>query len=91
VKKLVINPHKRISLQYHNYRDERWIIARGSAFITIGTTSRVYETGEVARISKKEIHRIENKTDSEVVIIEVQIGEYLGEDDIFRIEDDFSR
>ncbi|OGI22791.1 MAG: hypothetical protein A2287_05910 [Candidatus Melainabacteria bacterium RIFOXYA12_FULL_32_12] len=91
VKKLVINPHQRLSLQMHQHRDEHWVVAEGTPLLRCGDISKEYNIGECIVIKKVELHRIENKTDSQVIIIEIQNGDYLGEDDIIRIEDDYSR
>jgi mannose-6-phosphate isomerase-like protein (cupin superfamily) len=91
VKKLVIKPHQRLSLQLHYHRDEQWIVAKGKAVLRCGENSREYTEGESATILRGQLHRIENTSDADTVIIEVQNGEYLGEDDIVRFEDDYSR
>jgi mannose-6-phosphate isomerase-like protein (cupin superfamily) len=91
VKKLVINPHHRLSLQLHKHRDEQWVVVKGNPYLRCGEVSREYSTGESVTIKKGALHRIENNTDSEVIIIEVQSGDYFGEDDIVRLEDDYSR
>jgi len=91
VKKLVINPHQRLSLQLHHHRDEQWIMVKGKAVLRCGDDSREYSESESTTILRGQLHRIENTSDAEAVIIEVQNGEYLGEDDIVRFEDDYSR
>ena len=91
VKRLIINPNQRLSLQLHNHRDEQWVIVEGKAFLLSNNTFREYITGESTIIPKKSLHRIENKSDFRVVIIEVQNGEYLEEDDIIRFQDDYKR
>ena len=91
IKKLVINPKQRLSLQLHHHRDEQWIIVKGVAFLTVGSEIKPYSKGDSITILKGETHRIENRSDSSLIIIEVQNGEYLGEDDIVRIQDDYSR
>lgn len=91
VKKLVVKPKQRLSLQLHHHRDEQWIIASGDAILRIDDSSKLYKQGDCATILRGQMHRIENTSDEEVIIIEVQNGEYLGEDDIIRFEDDYSR
>ena len=91
VKKLVVNSGERLSLQLHNHRHEQWIIVEGEAILRCEDDTKTYFTGESATIPKGAVHRIENRSRSKVVIIEVQNGEYLGEDDIIRFEDDYSR
>lgn len=91
VKKLIINPKKRFSLQYHNKRTETWTIVKGKLEITIGDKKGVYSYGQTVSIPVGTIHRIENISDEIAEIIEVQTGTYFGEDDIVRLEDDFGR
>jgi mannose-6-phosphate isomerase len=66
-------------------------MVKGKAVLRCGDNSREYSEGESTTILRGELHRIENTSDAEAVIIEVQNGEYLGEDDIVRFEDDYSR
>lgn len=91
VKLLSINPHSQISLQYHHKRAEHWVVTKGTASITIGDTLHILERDQSIYVPKKDIHRIENKTKHTLEIIEVQIGDYLGEDDIVRLEDKYNR
>jgi len=91
VKKLVVNPGKRISLQTHKYRNEFWAIVDGNPMIVCGDVCKKYYPGESVFIPKETRHRLENRTDSQITVIEVQNGSYLGENDIQRIEDDYNR
>ena len=91
VKKLIINPKKRFSLQYHHKRSESWIVVKGKVEITLGEKKKIYSYGDIVTVPVKTIHRIENIGDEIAEIIEVQTGTYFGEDDIVRIEDDFGR
>lgn len=91
VKKILVNPGQRLSLQYHHHRAEVWTIVEGVGTITINDKVNEYKIGEVAQIPLGAVHRIENKTQKPVVFIEVQYGTYFGEDDIVRLEDDYSR
>lgn len=91
VKRIIINPGQRLSLQYHHHRSEVWTIVSGVGTITIDDIVKDYKIGEVAEIPQGAHHRIENKTDLPVIFIEVQFGTYFGEDDIVRIEDDYNR
>lgn len=91
VKQLTIDPGKRISLQYHNHRSEHWVVIEGTATVTKGDKTITLEKTESIDIPIKTHHRLENKGDTPLIIIEVQTGSYLGEDDIIRIEDDFNR
>lgn len=91
VKKLILNPKKRFSLQYHNKRTETWTIVKGELEIIIGNSKQNYTYGETVSVPIGTKHRIENKGEEPAEIIEVQTGTYFGEDDIVRIEDDFGR
>ena len=91
VKKLIINPKKRFSLQYHNKRTETWTIVKGKLEITVGDKKEIYLYGQTISVPVKTKHRIENIGNEDAEIIEVQTGTYFGEDDIVRIEDDFGR
>ena len=91
VKKLLINPKKRFSLQYHNKRTETWTIIKGNLEITIEDKKGIYSYGQTMTVPVGTIHRIENVGDEVAEIIEVQTGTYFGEDDITRLEDDFGR
>jgi len=91
VKQLVINPGKRISLQYHNQRSEHWVVVEGKAHVTCDDKTFVLEKNQSTYIPMGATHRLENKEKDILKVIEVQSGDYLGEDDIVRIEDDFQR
>lgn len=91
VKKIIVYPKQRLSLQYHHKRAEQWVVASGTALITVGEDTKSYSAGEAAHIPLGMIHRIENQGNTDVVFFEVQNGEYLGEDDIVRLEDDYNR
>ena len=91
VKKIVVNPGKRLSLQSHNHRHEHWIITKGNPDVQLGEKVYKMKENEHIFIPVKEKHRIENNTDNQVELIEVQYGDYLGEDDIIRYQDDFGR
>jgi mannose-6-phosphate isomerase len=91
VKWILVKPNEKLSLQKHLKRSEHWIIIKGTPMITINNSTKTYFENEHAFIPKESIHRIENKTDEEVIIVEVQIGSYLGEDDIIRLDDKYNR
>ena len=91
VKKLIINPKKRFSLQYHNKRTETWTIVKGKLKITVGEETKEYSYGSTVSVPVGTKHRIENIGNEIAELIEVQTGTYFGEDDIVRIEDDFGR
>lgn len=91
IKQIVVNPESRLSLQKHFHRNEHWIVASGCAVVTIGEKKIFLKANESTYIPMGELHRLENLGKIELVVIEVQMGDYLGEDDIVRIEDDFKR
>ena len=92
VKRLLVNPEQRLSLQWHRHRDEQWIVARGTALVTIGEKTCNLGRGQSASVPRTVRHRIENISSVEPLeLVEVQTGDYLGEDDIVRVEDDFGR
>ena len=91
-KRLTVNPKSRLSLQTHKHRDEQWIIAKGTAQVTVGNVQIVLGKGESTCVPRTVAHRIENISEIDSLeIIEVQIGDYISEDDIERIEDDYGR
>ena len=90
IKQIVVEPHQKLSLQTHEFRSETWIIAEGSGFVVIGDRRFKAEKGLVFTIQKHEKHRAETE-DSSMIIIELQLGSYLGEDDVRRIEDIYGR
>ncbi len=91
VKRIVVKPGKRLSLQKHFHRSEHWIVVSGTATVTVGAETRLIRPNESTYIKMGEVHRLENEGKIDVVLIEAQVGEYTGEDDIVRIEDDFER
>ncbi|MDN5042674.1 mannose-1-phosphate guanylyltransferase/mannose-6-phosphate isomerase [Aliarcobacter butzleri] len=91
IKRIEVNPGKRLSLQKHFHRSEHWIVVSGTATVTVGDEKRLVRPNESTYIKAGELHRLENEGKIPVVLIEAQVGEYTGEDDIVRIEDDFSR
>ncbi|SFO87812.1 mannose-1-phosphate guanylyltransferase/mannose-6-phosphate isomerase [Hydrogenimonas thermophila] len=91
IKKIVVKPGKRLSLQKHFHRSEHWIVVSGTATVTVGDRKYLVRPNESTYIKMGEVHRLENEGKIDVVLIEAQVGEYTGEDDIVRIEDDFKR
>jgi len=91
VKKIIVKSGKRLSLQKHFHRSEHWIVVSGTATVTVGEEIRLIRPNESTYIKMGEIHRLENEGKIDVILIEAQVGEYTGEDDIVRIEDDFER
>ena len=90
-KSIVVKPGGRLSLQSHFRRSEHWVVVQGEATVTINTTVKVYSAGEYAYIPLEAKHRLENHTTQPLRIIEVQIGDYVGEDDIVRYDDIYQR
>ncbi len=91
VKCIWVLPGKRLSYQRHHKRSEHWFIVSGIALVTHNGLERRMKSGETIDIAVGDLHRIENIGTDEVIFIEVQTGNYFGEDDIERIEDDFGR
>ena len=91
VKRIVVKPGKRLSLQKHFHRSEHWIVVSGTATVTRGGDAFLVRANESTYIPMGEVHRLENVGRIPLVMIEAQVGEYVGEDDIVRIEDDFKR
>ena len=92
VKKLLINPLQKLSLQIHERRSEHWTIVSGTARIFLGDDSMEMGINQSIYIPKGVKHRICNlSSDDLLVVIETQVGTYLGEDDIVRLEDDYGR
>ena len=91
VKRILVYPGKRLSLQRHQRRSEHWHIIQGMATVTVGERIVDLKPGESIDIKRGEIHRVENTGREDTAFIEVQRGDYFGEDDIERIEDDFGR
>lgn len=91
VKRIFVDPGKKLSLQKHHHRSEHWIVVRGTAEVTIGETVTTLRENESVYIPQGEVHRLENPGKIVLELIEVQTGSYLGEDDIIRINDEFGR
>ncbi len=91
IKRIVVKPGKRLSLQKHFHRSEHWIVVSGTATVTVGEMVKTVRPNESTYIKMGEVHRLENEGKIPVVLIEAQVGEYTGEDDIVRIQDDFKR
>jgi len=91
VKRFLVRPGKRLSLQKHRHRAEHWYLVRGEALVTRDGEAIAVRAGESLDIPVGAVHRIQNVGREDVVVIEVQTGAYLGEDDIERLEDDFGR
>ena len=90
VKQIYVAPEAKLSLQTHKFRSEIWIISQGNGWVTAGDRRMTAEKGSVFKIGRGEIHRAEGG-EGGLYIIELQIGDYLGEDDIIRLEDIYGR
>lgn len=91
VKRLVVQPGCRLSLQRHRYRAEHWVVIAGAPRVIVGNRARRLRVRGSVSVPRGAWHRIENPGGTPVIIIEVQHGPYLGEDDIIRREDDYGR
>lgn len=92
VKRIEVLPGKRLSYQRHRNRAEHWIVVRGTAKVTLNGVEILVNTGSAVDIAAGDAHRVENPSGSELLIfVEMQTGNYFGEDDIERLEDDFGR
>jgi len=91
VKRIEVLPGKRLSYQRHARRSEHWFIVHGTAIVTLDGERREVSSGDAVDIPVGTDHRIENAADALVVFVEVQHGDYFGEDDIVRLEDDYGR
>ncbi len=91
VKKVQVRPGQCLSLQRHRHRSEHWVVVKGEALVTVGEDEMVLRPNQSAYVPKGVVHRLENTTDETLEIIEVQVGDYVGEDDIERFEDRYGR
>jgi mannose-1-phosphate guanylyltransferase len=91
IKRIVVNPWQSLSLQLHHKRAEHWVLVSGEAIVQIGDTEYPTSPGEYRYIPLGEKHRLSNRTNQPLELVEVQIGEYLGEDDIVRLVDSYGR
>jgi mannose-6-phosphate isomerase-like protein (cupin superfamily) len=91
VKRIEVLPAKRLSYQKHAHRAEHWVVVQGTAKITLDGAEIIKTVGEAIDIPLGAAHRVENPGEELMIFIEVQRGDYLGEDDIVRLEDDFAR
>lgn len=91
IKRIVVDPQQRLSLQMHYHRSEHWIVVKGAAKVTIGETEQLVHENESVYVPKSQVHRLENPGKVPLELIEVQVGEYVGEDDIVRFEDIYGR
>ena len=91
VKRIVVKPGSKLSLQKHFHRSEHWVVVRGTALVTLDNTEKIIHENESIYIPIGATHRMENPGKIPLELIEVQTGSYLGEDDIIRIQDDYRR
>lgn len=91
MKRIVVAPGKRLSLQKHARRAERWVVIRGEAVVTLDGEDIPLKAGDTVYIPKGAVHRMTNPGTEPIIFGEVQLGDYFGEDDIIRLEDDFGR
>ncbi len=91
VKQITVNPKASLSLQSHNFRAEHWVVVSGTAKVQIDSTVSTLNKDQSVYIPMKSIHRLTNPTKFPLKVIEIQSGEYLGEDDIVRFDDDYGR
>jgi mannose-1-phosphate guanylyltransferase len=91
VKRIVVSPGQKLSLQKHQYRAEHWTVVEGTAWVHNDGKEFELSVSEATFIPQGAVHRLENRTDEMVVLIEVQTGSYTGEDDIIRLEDIYGR
>ena len=91
VKKIIVDKGESLSLQLHNHRSEHWVVVSGKALIEIEGVKRLLNKNESAYIPLGSKHRLSNPGNSPLILIEVQSGDYLGEDDIMRFQDKYGR
>ena len=91
VKRIVVKPGSKLSLQKHFHRNEHWIVVSGTATVTVDNETSLVRPNESTYIKMGQLHRLENQGKIDLVMIEVQVGEYTGEDDIVRVEDVYQR
>lgn len=91
VKRIEVLPGKRLSYQKHSQRAEHWFVVEGIAKVTLDDRDLLIGAGQAIDIPVGSAHRVENPGNEDLIFIEVQRGNYLGEDDIVRLEDDFGR
>jgi mannose-1-phosphate guanylyltransferase/mannose-6-phosphate isomerase len=91
IKRIVVNPKEKLSLQMHYHRSEHWVVVKGTARVKVGDSEMNIHENESVYVPKSTLHRLENPGMVPLEIIEVQNGEYVGEDDIVRVEDEYGR
>ncbi|MEM9242625.1 MAG: cupin domain-containing protein [Pseudomonadota bacterium] len=91
VKNIMVKPGAKLSLQSHQHRAEHWVVVQGVATVVCGDKTLKLERNQSIYIPQQAKHRLSNESDDILHVIEVQCGDYLGEDDITRYEDDYGR
>lgn len=91
VKLIRVRPGGKLSLQYHHHRSEHWVVVAGTALVTRDENQYRLGLNDYVHIPLGAVHRLENSGETDLVLVEVQTGNYLGEDDIVRIEDIYGR
>ncbi|MDA9359800.1 phosphomannose isomerase type II C-terminal cupin domain [bacterium] len=91
VKRITVTPGQRLSYQRHQQRAEHWYVVSGQASVTLEDVEHTIDVGHAIDIPRGSAHRVANRTKDPLVLIEVQVGDYFGEEDIERIEDDYGR
>lgn len=91
IKRIGVLPGQQISLQKHHRRAEHWVVVQGTAAVTLDAQQLVLQVGQSCDIALGQVHRLANLTGHPLEIVEVQFGDYLGEDDIVRLQDDYGR
>ena len=91
MKKIRVTPGQKLSLQLHYHRSEHWVVIGGTAKVTVGETEKIVHRNESVYIPLTTKHRLENPGKIPLEVIEIQNGDYLGEDDIVRFEDRYGR
>ena len=91
IKRIEVKSGHRLSLQMHHHRSEHWIVVSGTARVTCGGNEHILHSNQSTYVPQCTTHRLENPGVIPLVLIEVQNGEYLGEDDIIRFQDDYAR
>ncbi|GAB4530629.1 MAG: cupin domain-containing protein [Pleurocapsa sp.] len=91
IKRIEVNPGHRLSLQMHHHRSEHWIVVSGTAKVICGDEEKIISSNQSTYVPQCTAHRLENPGVIKLILIEVQNGQYLGEDDIIRFSDDYAR
>ena len=91
LKRIEVDPGEKLSYQYHQKRSETWTIIEGKGIVTLEGESKICKAGDTILIPKEMKHRVENNGKKKLIFIEVQTGDYFGEDDIVRLKDDYNR